>query len=174
MHDIEGIHHLYQAVVARGQHDAGRPPDATLLQQLQLATDGQTQMTHAHSTVLLAEDQRCATADAEYWTALSSLAALSEADQLAAVRDYLIAATAKDCSIMVTLQASASVAARSTLRESDGPVPPATGASRATGHLRTPDGAVVVFKVCCRSITLACCLGQMLCFQLPDKHVVRP
>jgi hypothetical protein len=166
VHDIEGIHHLYQAVVARDQQELHHPLDAPQLQQPRLADGGQPLMTDATSPVLKAEDPRSATADAaadaEHRRALSLLAALPEADQLAVMRDYLIAATAKDCSIMLALQASRAAAplpSQSHLRVSAGPVPRATGASLATGHLRMSDRTVIVFKVrrCC-GVTLSSCL----------------
>lgn len=47
--------------------------------------------------------------DTEHSAAIERLRAMPEADAFAALRNYLIAATAKDCAIMVTLQAGDSI-----------------------------------------------------------------
>ena len=155
-HNIEGIHHIYDALLTRQL--SGLPPDAPLLQQQWAARGSPSPVFEAASRSSQAGEPHCAVADtssaAEHQSALSSLTALPQADQLAALRNYLIAASAKDCSIMIALQASqpTDLAARSDLTVSDASAPRAMDAPRATGRFCMPDGTVITFKVRCCAV----------------------
>lgn len=78
--DIEGVAVLYHRLTAQSQVVNGvHPPPTT---------------SHANK-------EGVACQEAEHGKAIAQLLALPDVDALAIIRDYLIAATAKDCSIMV-------------------------------------------------------------------------
>ena len=120
VHDIEGIHVLLQTLL--GLEGAapgvtvppvacGPPPEAAVLAAT--APDGYSigfEGTAANpgrgvESGLEIPDHTADHHQAEHSVAIGWLMALPEADALTAMRHYLIAATAKDCAIMITLQA---------------------------------------------------------------------
>ena len=152
VHDIEGIHPLYQAVLAREQPPSDRKCEASAEQHPQiagsvqsLATDTARQAVDAGSAVSSFANTAV---DAEILDARQSLIMLPEAAQLAALRDYLTAATAKDCSIMIALQASTPVhlTAASDARFCGG-LAADDGSSPAVGRLSVTEESSIAFKV---------------------------
>ncbi len=96
------------------------------------------------------------TAGAESFDVQQPLMMLPEAEQLAALREYLTAATAKDCSVMVALQASSPVhlTPASNVTFCGGHVPD-DGASPAMGRFLNTEESSIAFKVrppCIRAV----------------------
>lgn len=87
-HDIEGIYPLYQHV----------------LQQLQ--SEGCTTTSDAAPSSPVAAEQQSLDALQPCDAYIQQLLNLGLSDQMKILRDYLLATTAKDCSVMVVLQAA--------------------------------------------------------------------
>ena len=137
VHDIEGIYRVYEAVIARGQQAADRPRAAPQQQCLPVAASRELLPSAA------ASQDDCT---GEEGTGRQSVSMLPPAEQLAVLRDYLTASTAKDCSVMIALQASQPVHLRAASTVMDHPDADARSAP-AIGRLATADGSFIAFKV---------------------------
>ena len=152
MHDIEGIFPMYQALLAGEQQATDREHDAVSGQHPPTADSEQSLSTEAAPRdvclggAVASSEQTIACAETS--DAKQSLNMLSEAEQLAALRDYLTAATAKDCSVMTALRASSPVhlTPTSDVRFFGGPIID-DGASPAMGRFSTPEESSIAFKV---------------------------
>ena len=152
VHDIEGIYPLYQALLRRKQSVSDCESVAVRGQRSLAADSMQSLSTDAAPEDVCLGDavtsSAKAAADAEGFDARRSLSVLPEAGRLAALRDYLTAATAKDCSVMIALQASRPmhVTPASELRFCGGATTD-DGSSPAMGRFSTTEESSIAFKV---------------------------
>lgn len=160
VHDIEGIYPVYKAFLAREQQAADRSRGATgshAVDEMQPGTSQAAPQVECAGDSTLTNPS--AAACAEHQSALQSVGMLPDAEQLAALRDYLTAATAKDCSVMIAVQASRPVhshpegyaAALDSLLVDAG--------SPAMGRFSRADGSIVAFKVRCCPLQDTCALS---------------